>query len=186
MSPHADNDPTVPNLAQIEQLRVRAADAEQLAAVRQASLEEIAGFAEDLRIQVADFIDDANTLFRAKPYPPKGLRYVTERMNLLADTMARVTAGYTHARSEDMEYPQIIDDLAAHGWVSRPDRELDGALPPVPLDELGNAHGYRRGFTRGSETLTLWFTGPEYLAYANSSTRCTLRTAADIRAAISD
>lgn len=185
MSPHA-NDPIAPDLAQVERLRARAAEAERLAALRNASLEEIAGYAENLRIYVADFTDDSYTQFSAKSYPPKGLRFVTERLNCLADTLARAAAGYSHARSEDMDCPRIVDDLAAHGWISRPDRKLDGTLPPLPLDELRDARGYRRGFARGAATLTLWFTSPDSLAYAESSAHGTLQTAAEVRAVISE
>ncbi|GAA1026163.1 MULTISPECIES: hypothetical protein [Amycolatopsis] len=181
MSPHAD-EPIAPDLPQVEQLRVRTAAAERLAAPRNASLEEIADYAENLRIYIADFANDSYTQFT---YPPKGLRYVTERVNHLAEALARAAAGYAHARSEDMDCPRIADDLAAQGWISRPDRTLDGTLPPIPLDELRDVRGYRRGFARGAETLTLWFTSPDSLAYAKSSTRGTLRTAADVRAVIS-
>ncbi|WP_116200888.1 hypothetical protein [Amycolatopsis circi] len=185
MSPHADYDPTAPDLAEVEQLRARTSEAERLAALRNASLEEITVYAEKLRIYVADFTDDSYTQFSAKSYPPEGLRYVTERVNRLAELLARAAAGYAHAHSKDMDCPRIADDLAAHGWISRPDRTLDGTLPPLPLDKLRDARGYRRGFARGAETLTLWFTCPDSLAYAKSSARGALRTAAEVRAVIS-
>ncbi|MFE3173082.1 hypothetical protein ACFXPA_35400 [Amycolatopsis sp. NPDC059090] len=179
MISRAGYDPTTPDPAKVEQLRARAAEAEQLAVLRNASLEEVAGYAEQLRIYVADFTDDSYTQFRATSYPPKGPHDVTERMNSLAETLARAAAGYAHARSKDIDCPRIADDLAARGWISRPDRTLP------PLDELRDARGYRRGCVRGAETLTLWFTSPGSLAYAKSSAHGTLRTAAEVRAVIS-
>ncbi|MBN9743569.1 hypothetical protein DMP23_21240 [Amycolatopsis sp. A1MSW2902] len=169
----------------IDQLRARANEAERLAAVRDASLKEIAKYARDLHCQIADLADDAHTLFKTKPYPAEGLRYVTERMNRLADTLTRTAIGYANARTEDMPYPNILDELAAHGWIARPDRELDGTLPPLHPAELGDARGYRRGFARGARTLTLWFTRPDCVAYAHSGTRGRLHTAAEVRAVIS-
>lgn len=127
MSRHSGHGPITPGLAQTEQLRLRLEDAERLASLRDASLNELSDYAGKLRCQIADLADDLHAEFPNKPYPPEGLRYVTDRVNRLADTLARAAAGYVGARSEDMDYPQILDDLAAHGWISLPDHKLTGA-----------------------------------------------------------
>ncbi|EHR52351.1 hypothetical protein SacmaDRAFT_4158 [Saccharomonospora marina XMU15] len=184
MNQHTDHEPLAEARAEADRNRARADAAEGLAALRAASLAELAAYAEELRCQVADLTDDAHTLFKATPYPPDGLRYVTARMNRLADTMARAAAGYTGARAKDMAYPRILDDLAAHGWAARPDHELDGTLPPIPSAELGERRGYRRGWVRDGHTLTLWFTGPHALAYADSSERGRLFETTEVRAVI--
>lgn len=111
-----------------EQLRTRADQAERLAALRNASLREIAEHAWGLWCQIAD--------------------------------------------------------LNANGWTARPDRDLDGTLPPLPPAELGDSRAYRPGFARGAPTLTLWFTSPDYLAYAHSGVRGRFYTTDEIRAVI--
>ncbi|RBM17398.1 hypothetical protein DI005_22170 [Prauserella sp. PE36] len=184
MNHHTDHDPLTEARAEADRQRARADAAEGLAALRAASLAELAAYAEELRCQVADLTDDAHTLYKATPYPPDGLRDVTARMNRLADTMARAAAGSTGARAKDMAYPRILDDLAAHGWAARPDHELDGTLPPIPSAELSERRGYRRGWVRDGHTLTLWFTGPHALAYADSSERGRLFETTEVRAVI--
>jgi hypothetical protein len=169
---------------EIDRLRTQLDTLERLADARDASLQEIAKHAEDLRCQTADLTDDAHTQFADKPYPPGGLRYVTERVSRLADTMARAADGYAGARADDMHYPDVLSDLAEHGWKPRPDRALDGTLPPIPITELADRRGYRRGFARGAGRLTLWFTSPQTLAYARSDRLGYVNTVADVRTAI--
>jgi hypothetical protein len=57
-------------------------------------------------------------------------------MNGLANTLSRAARGYSGARTTDMIYPTVDEDLRAHGWTPRPDRGLDGVLPPIPITEL--------------------------------------------------
>lgn len=180
MNQHTEHDP----LAEADRNRARADAAEGLAALRAASLAELAAYAEELRCQVADLTDDAHTLFTDKPYPPDGLRYVTARINRLADTLARAAAGYTSAHAEDMAFPYNLDELTAHGWWALSDHELDGTLPPLPPTELDERRGYRRGWIRDGRTLMLWFTGPHALAYAHSSLRGRLYETAEVYAVI--
>jgi hypothetical protein len=116
--------------------------------------------------------------------PIRGLRNVTGRMNGLADTLSRATRGYAGARTTDMLYPTVVEDLRTHRWTPRPDRGLDGALPPIPITELPNRRGYARGWHRGPQWITLWFTGPNALAYANSNDHGRLTSVDALRAVI--
>lgn len=63
MNHQTDHDP----LAEADRNRARADAAEGLAALRAASLAELAAYAEELRCQVADLTDDAHTLSRPRP-----------------------------------------------------------------------------------------------------------------------
>jgi hypothetical protein len=105
-------------------------------------------------------------------------------MSNLADTLSRAAHGYTGARATDMLYPGIDGDLAAHQWNPRPDRELDGTLPPIPITELGEKRGYRRGWHRGQQQITLWFTGPDCLAYAQADGHGRLADVDQVRALV--
>src|SRR5690606_11658145 len=149
-----DHSPDI--VAEVDRERARADAAEGLARLRGASLDELADLAGELRCQVADLTDDAHS---SNPIPPDRLRNVTARLSRLADTLSRAARGYAGARATDMVYPRIFEDLDEHGWTARPDRDLDGTLPPVPISELGERRGYRRGWRRGFQTITLWFTG---------------------------
>ncbi|PXY25434.1 hypothetical protein [Prauserella muralis] len=185
MSRHADHDPVTAARTHADRERARADAAGGLAKLQAASLAEMARYAEELRCQISDLTTDAHTLCRCSPYPPDGLRYVTERMARMADTMARAAAGYARARESDMAYPTILADLEAHGWIARPDHELDGILPPIPITELRRENrGYRRGWSRGTQTLTFWFTGPYALAYAHASGRGRLHDTTEVHAVI--
>lgn len=99
----------------------------------------------------------------------KGLRNVTGRMSGLADTLSRAADGYSGARTTDMVDLDVDKDLREHKWTPRPDRGLDGTLPPIPITELRDRRGYARGWHRGPQWITLWFTSPYSFAYADSS-----------------
>lgn len=161
--------------------RARADAAEGVSRLQAASLAELARLAEDVRCLVADLTDDAHS---SQPIPPDRLRRFTAQLNERADTLARAATGYADARATDMAYPSIHADLDAHGWTPRPDRDLDGTLPPIPITELSDRRGYRRGWQRGAEWITLWFTGPHGLAYAESSRYGRLCEAREVRAVI--
>lgn len=161
--------------------RARADAGEGLARLQAASLDELAGLAGELRCQVADLTDDAHS---SNPIPPDRLRNVTARLSRLADTLSRAARGYAGARATDMAYPRIFEDLDAHGWTALPDRDLDGTLPPIPISELGDHRGYRRGWRRGHQTITLWFTGPYSLAYGAASGHGRLWTTQEVKAVI--
>ena len=161
--------------------RARADSVEALSRVQAASLAELAGHANELRCQVADLADDA---LSSNPMPIRGLRNVMGRVSGLADTLSRAANGYARARTTDMLYPAVTNDLCAHDWVPRPDRGLDGTLPPIPVSELGERRGYARGWHRGPQWITLWFTGPDAFAYADSSDHGRLTSVDAVRAVI--
>lgn len=161
--------------------RTRADFMETLSRVQAASLHELAKLAEELRCQVADLHDDT---LSSSPMPLHGLRNVTGRMNGLAETLSRAARGYAGARTTDMLYPTVADDLRTHRWTPRPDSGLDGVLPPIPITELPDRRGYARGWHRGPQWITLWFTGPCALAYADSSDHGRLTDVDAIRAVI--
>jgi hypothetical protein len=152
--------------AELARQRARASTYEQLIRTQAASLAELADLAGELRCQVADLADDA---LSSSPMPVGGLRNVTARMSGLADTLSRTATGYTGARVTDMVYPTVCGDLTAHGWTPRPARGLSGALPPIPVGQLGERRGYARGWHRGPQWITVWFTGPDSLVYVDSS-----------------
>lgn len=159
----------------------RAESLETVNRVQASSLTNLAQLAEELRCQVADVHDDA---LSSHPMPVQGLRNVTGRMDGLAETLSRAARGYSGARTTDMIYPTVDDDLRAHQWTPRPDRGLDGVLPPIPITELGDRRGYARGWHRGPQWITLWFTGPCALAYADSSDHGRLTDVDAVRAVI--
>jgi hypothetical protein len=167
--------------AELERERARADSFEAINRVQAAGLAELAAFAGELRCQVADLADDA---LSSKPMPVQGLRNVTGRMNGLAETLSRAARGYAGARTTDMLYPTVDDDLSAHKWTPRPDRGLDGTLPPIPIAEMGEIRGYARGWHRGPQWITLWFTGPTALAYGDSSDHGRLTSVDAMRAVI--
>ncbi|MCO1575561.1 hypothetical protein M8C13_07290 [Crossiella sp. SN42] len=164
----ATNHPTALDLlrAEFDRERARTRSLETVNRVQAGSITSLAGLAEELRCQVADLHDDA---LSAHPMPVQRLRNVTGRMNGLARTLSRAARGYSGARTTDMMYLTVDGDLRAHGWTPRPDRGLDGVLPPIPITELGDRRGDTRGWHRGPQWITLWFTGPCALAYADSS-----------------
>ncbi|WP_433470633.1 hypothetical protein [Saccharomonospora azurea] len=174
-----DNAPDL--VAEADRERARADAGEGLARLRGASLDELADLAEEVRCQVADLTDDA---LGSNPIPRDRLRNVTARLSRLADTLSRAARGYAGARATDMVYPRIFEDLDEHGWTARPDRDLDGTLPPVPISELVDRRGYRRGWRRGFQTITLWFTGPYSLAYGTASGHGRLWTTQEVKAVI--
>lgn len=177
-----DNSATVDALrAELDQERARADSVEALSRIQAASLAELAALAAELRCQVANLADDA---LSAKPMPVRGLRNVTGRMVGLAESLSRTAHAYAGARTTDMLYPTVAEDLRAHKWMPRPDQGLDGALPPVPASEMGGFRGYARGWHRGPQWITLWFTGPCALAYADSSDHGRLTSAEAVRAVI--
>lgn len=167
--------------AQLERERARADSLETVNRVQAASITSLARLAAELRCQVADLHDDA---LSSCPMRVQRLRNVTGRMDGLATTLSRAARGYSGARTTDMIYPTIDDDLRAHGWTPRPDRGLDGVLPPIPITELSDRRGYARGWHRGPQWITLWFTGPCALAYADSSDHGRLTDVDAVRAVI--
>ncbi len=167
--------------AELDRERARADSVEALSRVQAASLAELAKLAGELRCQVSDLADDA---LSSKPMPVHGLRNVTGRMDGLAVTVSRAASGYAGARTTDMLYPTVDDDLRAHEWTPRPDRGLDGVLPPIPITEFGDIRGYARGWHRGPQWITLWFTGPTALVYADSSDHGRLTSVDAVRAVI--
>lgn len=106
------------------------------------------------------------------------------RLNLRGRGFRHAQRGYSGARTTDMIYPTVDDDLRAHGWTPRPDQGLYGVLPPIPITELGDRRGYARGWHRGPQWITLWFTGPCALAYADSSDHGRLTDVDAVRAVI--
>lgn len=167
--------------AELERERTRADSMEALSRAQAASLAGLARLAEELRCQVADLHDDA---LSSNPMHVRGLRNVTGRMDGLAETLSRAARGYSGARTTDMIYPTVGDDLRAHHWTPRPDRGLDGVLPPIPITELPDRRGYARGWHRGPQWITLWFTSPSTLAYADSSDHGQLTDVDAVRAVI--
>lgn len=167
--------------AELGRERARADSFEAINRVQAASLAELATRAANLRCQVADLADDA---LSSKPMPIHGLRNVTGRMSGLAESLSRSAHGYAGARTTDMLYPTADDDLRAHKWTPRPDRGLDGTLPPIPITEMGDRRGYARGWHRGPQWITLWFTGPTALAYGDSSDHGRLTSVDAVRAVI--
>jgi len=167
--------------AELDRERARADALETVNRVQAGSLTSLARLADELRCQVADLHDDA---LSSNPMAVPGLRNVTGRMDGLAETLSRAARGYSGARTTDMIYPTVDDDLRAHGWTPRPDRGLDGVLPPIPITELGDRRGYARGWHRGPQWITLWFTGPSALAYADSSDHGRLTDVDAVRAVI--
>ncbi|MEV6242708.1 hypothetical protein [Lentzea sp. NPDC051838] len=146
-----------------------------------ASLTSLSDLAGELRCQVADLHDNA---LSSQPMPLKGLRSVTGRMSGLADSLSRAAHGYSGARTTDMIYPTIDEDLREHKWTPRPNRGLDGTLPPVPIAELADRRGYARGWHRGPQWITLWFTSPCSFAFADSSDHGRLTDVDGIRAVV--
>jgi hypothetical protein len=161
--------------------RARADSLEQVNRVQAAALAAVARSAEELRCLVADLHDD---VLSANPMPVRGLRDVTGRMDGLAGTLSRAARGYAGARSSDIVYPELEQDLVRGSWTPRPDRGLDGVLPPIPVQEMGQRRGYARGWHRGPQWITLWFTGPCAFALrreqrARSPRRCRRRARGD-------
>lgn len=179
--PPAASDRLGAALAEADRQRARAEDADHLARQQAASLVELAARAEELRCEVADLADNSHS---HQPMPAHGLRAITTRLERRADTLARTAQGYTAAQSTDMTYPRLHDDLDAHGWSPRPAQALAGLLPPIPITELPQRRGYRRGWQRGPRQLTVWFTSPDTLAYATASEHGRLLTADEVHAVI--
>ncbi|MCP2244621.1 hypothetical protein LX86_003351 [Lentzea aerocolonigenes] len=153
--------------AELARERARADSFEMVNRAQAASLLELAALSAELRCQVADLADDA---LSSEPVPPQRLRNVTGRMNGLAQTLSRAAHGYTGARTTDMLYRTVDDDLRSHNWTPRPDQGLQGVLPPIPISEIGDGvRGFTRGWHRGPQWITLWFTSPTTIAYADSS-----------------
>ena len=177
------SDPSTRNAlrAELDRERARAEAMEALSRVQAESLTDLARLAEEIRCQVADLHDDA---LSSSPMPVDGLRNVTGRMDGLADTLSRAARGYAGARTTDMLYPDVAEDLCEHQWTPRPDRGLDGVLPPIPITELPDRRGYARGWHRGPQWITLWFTGPCALAYVDSSDHGRLTDVDAVRAVI--
>lgn len=167
--------------AELDKERERVRSLEAVNRLQVASLTGLASLAGKLRCQTADLHDDS---LSSQPMSVKGLRNVTGRMSGLADTLSRAAHGYSDARTTDMIYPAIDEDLRAHKWTPRPDSGLDGTLPPVPITELADRRGYARGWHRGPEWITLWFTSPYSFAFADSSDHGRLIDADTVRAAI--
>ena len=167
--------------AELEKERERVRALEAVNRLQTASLTTLSDLAENLRCQVADLHDNA---LSSQPIPVKGLRNVMGRMNGLADTLSRAAHGYSGIRTTDMIYPAIDDDLREHKWTPRPDRGLDGTLPPVPITGLADRRGYARGWHRGPQWITLWFTSPCSFAFADSSDHGRLTEADAVRAVI--
>jgi hypothetical protein len=149
--------------------------------VQATALTAVAKLAEELRCQVADLHDD---VLSANPMPVRGLRDVTGWMDGLATSLSRGARGYAGARSSDMVYLELERDLLRGSWEPRPDRGLDGHLPPVPVQELSESRGYARGWHCGPQWITLWLTGPCAFAYAESSDHGRLADADAVRAVI--
>lgn len=167
--------------AELEKERERVRSLETVNRLQAASLTSLSDLAGKLRCQVADLHDDT---LSSKPMSAKGLRNVTGRMSGLADTLSRAASGYSGVRTTDMIYPTVDDDLRAHRWTPRPDRGLDGVLPPVPITELLDRRGYARGWHRGPQWITLWFTSPSSFAFADSSDHGRLNDADTVRVLI--
>jgi hypothetical protein len=142
------------------------------------ALAELASRAQRLRILAGDL---AGAL-RTAPLSAEYLRRVAAETNDEVDALARAARGYQDVRASDMEYPEILDDLRIHRWEARPDRELDGALPPIM--DLRESRGYRSEWRRGGQTLALWFTAPGALAFAEASGRGRLHDTEEVREAI--
>lgn len=164
--------------AEFERERERADSFEAINRVQATSLAALAALAGELRCQVAGLADDA---LSSKPMPIQGLRNVTGRMNGLTESLSRAARGYAGVRTTDMLYPTVDDDLRAHKWTPRPNRGLDSTLPPILIDDV---RGYARGWHRGPQWITLWFTGPTALAYADSSDHGGLTSVDAVRAVI--
>lgn len=167
--------------AELEKERERVRSLEAVNRLQSASLTSLSDLAGKLRCQVADLHDDT---LSSQPMSAKGLRNVTGRMSGLADTLSRAAHGYSGARTTDMIYTAIDEDLHAHKWTPRPDRGLDGTLPPISITELADRRGYARGWHRGPQWITLWFTSPCSFVFADSSNHGRLTDVDAIRAVI--
>jgi len=62
--------------------------------------------------------------------------------------------------------------------------ELAARAGELPISEMGDRRGYARGWHRGPQWITLWFTGPTALAYGDSSDHGRLTSVDAIRAVI--
>jgi hypothetical protein len=158
----------------------RVGSAEEICRLQAAALAELAQLAEDLRCHAADLCDEVRTMGLNPGY----LLPVSAVIDDKADELARAARGYRDVQANDMLYPGVLDDLRVHGWGRRPDRELGGMLPPVPVTELRAHRGYRRGWKREGERITLWFTAPGAIAYACASGRGALHSSGEIREAL--
>ena len=158
----------------------RVGSTEEIARLHALALAELAAMAEELRCYAADLSDEVH---RGR-LNPNYLRPTSATINDLADRLARASEGYREVRASDMLYPAILEDLETHRWEPRPDRDLDGTIPPVPVTELGASLGYRRGWRRGTQTITLWFTAPGAIAYGTASGHGRLGSTKELRAVI--
>lgn len=161
--------------------RVRFEVGDTLAEVQAAGLGELADLAEEGRCLVDDLTDAVHS---SDPVPHHELRDVTAVLSQITDTLARATRGYAGTWKTDMAYRNLVDDLSEHGWVLLPDRELDGVLPPIPMAEWTGRRGYRVGWHRGCQMITLWLTGPWSLAYGMDCGYGRLCSAQDVAAVI--
>lgn len=57
-------------------------------------------------------------------------------------------------------------------------------MPPIPITELPDRRGYALGWHRGPQWITLWFTGPDSLAYMDTSDHGRLISVDAMRAVI--
>lgn len=167
--------------AELDKERERIRSLETVNQLQAASLTSLADLAGKLRCQVADLHDDT---LSSQPMSAKGLRNFTGRMSGLADTLSRAAHGYSGARTTDMIYPDIDEDLGAYKWTPRPDRGLDGTLPPVSITERADRREYARGWHRGPQWITLWFTSPCSFAFVESSDHGRLTDTDTVRAVI--
>jgi hypothetical protein len=135
--------------------------AERIGALQHDSLTELA----DRGVVLGDSIRDLADLLNDGVVDEAQLRAVFGELAGVGTDLEIRARGYREVRATDIVYPRILDELSIHGWAERPLPGLSVLLPPVPLSELGQARGLRRGWQRGAAELALWFSAPTAIVY---------------------
>lgn len=128
---------------------------------------ELGSQAEQLRCLTADLLDQQVTL-------PVSNDRVVDRLaeiHQLTVRHGRALRGYAQRRPEDEYAPQVWDDLQAHGWDELNPWAMDGTLITPPGGTiLDRTRGWRRDFQRSYQTVSVFFTAPNTIAYSWSGT----------------
>ncbi|GLY54859.1 hypothetical protein Lesp01_85140 [Lentzea sp. NBRC 102530] len=129
--------------------------------------EELDRQAEQLRCLTADLLDQQVTL----PAPNDRVVERLDEIHRLTVRHGRALRGYAQRRPEDEHAPQVWDDLREHGWTELDPWTNDGKLVIPPGGTLlDRTRGWRRDFERGYQSVSVFFTGPDTIAYSWSGT----------------
>lgn len=130
---------------------------------------QLGSLSHEVRCQVSELLD---TQSGSCPYKPEALVRLLERLDYDATVLNRAVGGYAEAAPEDEYVPELAAELKSHGWEEQHPRTDDGFCEIPPGGTLTDrVRGFRRTFTRASHKVIVFYTGPQYIAYAYAGTR---------------